>query len=191
MFTDYLILMLVNMAAAMLVLAHFLVFGLDGPTRKPWAAPLGACGLVALVTGLHMSLTWPLPGSFNGAFGETSVLLGAILLALALAAGKEWHLLPVGVMALLPGALAVAIGIRIYDLHLTMKPELTLAGFVLTGSLGVLATPVILLRRYVAVRAIAGLIALAAAAVWALTGILGGWAHLSVFLKYVPTTMPK
>ena len=54
--------MLLNMTAGFVVLAFFLLMGLQGD-RKRWVAPFAMVGLVAFLGGLQMIFTWPLPGS--------------------------------------------------------------------------------------------------------------------------------
>ena len=69
MFIDYITLMLINMVAGLVLLADFVYRGLDGANPKRWIPGFGLVGAIALVTGLHMTLTWPVPGSFNISFG--------------------------------------------------------------------------------------------------------------------------
>ena len=122
--------MLLNMTAGFVVLAFFLLDGLQGD-RKRWAAPFAMVGLVAFLCGLHMIFTWPLPGAYNSAFGETSVLLGVIYLGIALSLAKEWNLAPIAIYGILAALVAVVLGVRIMDLKMTMKPELSGVGFIL------------------------------------------------------------
>jgi uncharacterized membrane protein len=52
--------------------------------RPAWAVTFAALGAILAVTGLHMSLTWPLSGPTafdNIAFGEPSLAMGVMLLA--------------------------------------------------------------------------------------------------------------
>ncbi|WP_327367485.1 DUF981 family protein [Streptomyces sp. NBC_01217] len=62
----------------------------SGRTVTPdgWALAFGAIGLVLLITGLHMSLAWPLVGGGfpqnNIIFGEPAVIFGVVLLAASL-----------------------------------------------------------------------------------------------------------
>jgi len=54
---------------------------------KGWALNLGSLGLILTLTGLHMTLTWPLAKYFpfdNIVFGEPSLALGVLLLAFAI-----------------------------------------------------------------------------------------------------------
>lgn len=51
-----------------------------------WALNLGVLGILLFLTGLHMTLTWPLAAYFpfdNIVFGEPTLALGAIVLALS------------------------------------------------------------------------------------------------------------
>jgi uncharacterized membrane protein len=52
--------------------------------RQAWAVALGMLGAILAVTGLHMSLTWPLSGPTafdNISFGEPALAMGVLLLA--------------------------------------------------------------------------------------------------------------
>jgi putative membrane protein len=189
MFVDYLTLLLVNMVAGLVVLAVVVLKGLDSGECKPWAAPAAMVGLVAAAAGLHMSLTWPLPGSYNIAFGEMSVLFGVCFLGAALALAKGWELTGVAVYALLTGAAAVVVGAGIIKLGLTLQPGVAGVGFILTGLGGMLILPAMWLRKQKAFRVAVAVVLLAAAAVWALTGYVSYWKHLSGFGDWVPGTM--
>ncbi len=189
MFNDYLTLKLVNMTAGLLLLAGYFLWGMDHPGQRHWAAAFAMVGLVAFLTGLHMTWTWPLPKLAeanlqwaNIAFGEMSVLLGVLFLGAALAVGLRWSLLPVGVYAFLAGATAILVGVRIAGLGLTNAPVLTAVGFGLTGLAGVL-TPFVVSLRGRALRIVGALVLAAAAVVWAVTGYLGYWVHLERFSK--------
>ena len=52
---------------------------------------------IALITGLHMTLTWPIPGSFNIAFGEATVLFGILFVGTSLTLVMGWELLTLGI----------------------------------------------------------------------------------------------
>ncbi|GGS73879.1 DUF981 family protein [Nonomuraea spiralis] len=64
-----------------------------------WALAFGAVGAILAVTGLHMTLTWPLAGQGfpfdNIIFGEPSLAFGVLLLAAALYLWKRWGLVTV------------------------------------------------------------------------------------------------
>ena len=188
MFTDYITLLLVNMAAGLFVLALYLFFGAGKEDCRPWAAPFAMAGLVAFVVGLHMTLTWPIPKLdkvdlrwANIAYGEMSVLLGVLFLGGALALGKGWSLAPLGAYALVASAAAVVVGARIFNAHLSAAPTLTAIGFLLTAGGGVLTT--LALARFGGLfsRVVAGLVLLATGAMWALVAGQAYWGHLASF----------
>lgn len=92
MFIDYITLMLINMVAGLFILAHYVYQGLDGTHQKQWIPGFGMTGAIALTTGLHMIWTWPLAGSFNIAFGETTVLFGILFIEVSIALAQGWEL---------------------------------------------------------------------------------------------------
>lgn len=187
MFIDYLTMMLVNMAAGLLVLAVFLW----GGKSKVWSAGLAVAGGVAFIGGLHIIFTWPLPGCFNMAFGETSVLLGSILLGAALSAAMGWSLAPVGVYALVPAAAAILLGVRIYGLGLTASPPMTAVGFILTGAGGMVAAISFMLAAHRGVARLAAVMLLVAALLWAFLGLSAYWVHAKSLGAYKPASMSQ
>ena len=189
MIIDYVALLLINMAAGFLALAAFLFKGFDAEDKSKWASAFLVVGLVAFINGLHMIWNWPLPGPYNSAFGEMSVLLGALFLGAAWALSKGWNMAPLGIYAFLPGLAAIVVGVRIIDLRLTKVPELSGVGFILSGLGGVLAVGAFCARSNRVLRILMGLVLLAAAAIWAFTGLMAYWAHLESFGKWVPATM--
>jgi putative membrane protein len=141
MFIDYITLMLINMVAGLVLLAYYLYAGLDAPEQKRWVPGFGLVGGIALTTGLHMTLTWPVPGSFNIAFGETTVLFGGLFTGTAFALSLGWELMTLGIYAFFAGLAAVVIGLRLIHLGLTKQPLFAGIGFILTGLSGILAAP--------------------------------------------------
>lgn len=188
MFIDYLTLMLVNMVAGLCILAAYLWKGMDESDQAKWAAAFAMPGFVALVCGLHMTCTWPLPGSFNSAYGELSVLFGVLFAGAAVALAKGWDLLPVALYAPFAGLASLVIGVRFVDLGLSNAPLMTGAGFVLTGLAGLFAAPTIYFKSSRALRAVGVLVLLAAAAVWALTGYVSFWMHMETFANWAPAS---
>ncbi|HET7839716.1 MAG TPA: DUF981 domain-containing protein, partial [Rectinemataceae bacterium] len=188
MFVDYLTVMLVNMIAGLVIMALFVYRYMDGD-RKKVAPGLLMSGALALVTGLHMSLTWPLPGSYNIAFGEMAVLFGILFLFLGIASLADWELLTLAIYAVFAGVASIVIGIRIFDLKMTSEPLISAGGFVLTGLAAVISLPVYYLRRFRLVRILASLALLGGAAIWAAIGYLAYWAHLANFAKWAPDAM--
>jgi putative membrane protein len=188
MFVDYLTLMLINLAAGLVITAIFVFFFLNGERKK--AAPgFLVSGFIALVTGFHEIFTWPIPGSYNIPFGEGSVLFGILLFAAGIAVLKDWDLLTLGVYAVFAGVASIILGFRIYDLKMTNEPLVSAAGFILTGLIAVVSLPAYLLRKSLVVRILAAVALLGAAAIWAVFGYLGYWAHLSNFSKWLPPSM--
>ena len=189
MFIDYLTLMLVNMAAGLVILADFVFRGLHTDDQKRWVPGFAAAGLVGLATGLHMIWTWPLPGPYNSAFGEMTVLLSVLFLGAALAIAKGWGFDALAIYAFFAGAAAIVLGARIIDLKMTQKPLLTGIGFILTGAAGVCVCPALRLRKCPVFRSVAALVLVAAGGIWAWTAGHGLWGHMAGFAKWLPATM--
>ncbi|MBW4661688.1 MAG: DUF981 domain-containing protein [Drouetiella hepatica Uher 2000/2452] len=189
MFIDYITLMLINMVAGLFLLAYYVYQGLDSPDQERWIPGFGMTGGIALVTGLHMIWTWPIGGSFNIAFGETTVLFGIIFITTAIALSQGWDLLTVAIYAFFAGIAAVVIGLRVINLGLTKQPLLSGVGFILTGLGGIFAAPTLYLKTNRTWRLLGVAVLVSAALIWALTGYLAYWGHLETFQKWVPIPM--
>jgi putative membrane protein len=189
MFIDYITLMLINMVAGLFILAYYVYEGIDSPNQKQWIPGFGVTGAIALTTGLHMIFTWPVIGSFNIAFGESSVLLGILLVGAAIALAQGWELLTLAIYGFFAGVVAVVIGFRIINLGLTKQPFLSGIGFILTGLAGICAAPTVYLKRNRTLRLLGAGVLVVAALVWALTGYMSYWDHLESFNKWVPIPM--
>lgn len=183
---DYLTLMLINMTAGLVVLAWYVAKGLDDPDQPRWAPAFAIPGLIAFLCGLRMSWTWPLIGSYNVAFGDTSVMFGVLLLGAAWSLATKRDLMPLAVYAFFAGLAGMLVGVATIVMRLTEFPVISGIGFILTGGAGVLAGVTLYLRKNMAVRAIGTLVLLAAAAIWAFNGYGGYWMHLSGFAKWMP-----
>jgi len=61
MFIDYLTLIMINLVGGTVLLAYYLWKGIDEQDQRPYAAAFIMAGLLSLITGLHLSFTWPLP----------------------------------------------------------------------------------------------------------------------------------
>lgn len=189
---DYLALMLINMTAGLVVLAHYVYRGIVAEDKHPWVAGFAITGFIGVTTGLHMSLNWPLPGSHNILFGEPTVLFGTLFLGAALVLWKEWGMETVAIYAFFAGLVAVVLGIRIMDLGLTRSPLVTGVGYLLSGLGGMLAwlcclfDPAVSLRTSKGLRIVGVVVLLAAAGIWALIGYNAYWAHIADFSDYVP-----
>jgi putative membrane protein len=183
-FIDFVSLLLVNMVAGFVLLAFFVYFGMQDANQKRWAAGFLLVGLVAVIFGGRIVMTWPLPGAFNTAYGESSVLFGSVFLGAGVCLALGWGLETVVLYALFAGLAAMVMGVQIFRLHLSSIPWLTAAGFVLSGGIGVCAAPVYLwLRSCFPARLLGALAALGAALIWAANAYPAYWMHLQTFSK--------
>ncbi|MFW6163555.1 MAG: DUF981 family protein [Planctomycetota bacterium] len=189
MFIDYVTLMLVNMAAGYAILAYFLLRGLGADDPRRYVPGFAASGLVATACGLHMCWTWPLPGPYNSAFGEMSVLLGVLFLTAALTLWRDWKLHTLAIYGWFAGVAAVIVGIRFIGLGLSQTPVLAGVGFILSGLPGVLLGVVIAMRKHRFARALVAAVAFAAALIWAYIGYKAIWMHMQTFGDWQPPTM--
>ena len=146
MFIDYLTLMLINLSAGLALLAAYVYFGLGTSNQKRWIPGFGVVGAIALVTGLHMTFTWPIIGSFNVAFGETTVLFGILFLGTSLALAMGWELFTLGIYGFFAGLVSLLIGFRIINLGITQLPLLSGIGFILVGLGGIFSVPTLSLK---------------------------------------------
>src|ERR1035437_9321475 len=121
-FIDFLSLLLVNMVAGFALLAFYIYFGLEDTNQKRWAAGFLMVGLVAVSFGGQIVMRWLLPGSFNTAYGECSVLFGSVFLGAGVCMALGWGLERVVTYALFAGLAAMVVGAQIYHLGLTPHP---------------------------------------------------------------------
>ena len=192
MFIDYLTLIMINMVAGTALLAYYLWKGMDEADQRPYAAAFFGVGLLSLITGLQLSFTWPLPGSYNVGYGDTTTLFGVVFLITAIALWQGWNLVPVSLYAFFAGIDAVIVGVRIFSLQLTKEPLLSAVGFVLAGLVGLGAAPFFLwFKGNKTVRMLGVLLLVATALLWAVTFYGSLWGHLDSFSKWVPATMGK
>ncbi len=190
MFIDFLTLVMINMVAGTALLAYYLWKGINEENQRSYAAAFFGVGLLSLITGLQLSFTWPLPGSYNVGYGDTTTLFGIVFLITSLALWQGWNLVPVAIYAFFAGIDAVLVGIRIFSLGLTKEPIISAAGFILAGVGGLGAAPFFLwFRENKLVRLVAILLLLATVAIWGATFYGALWDHLSSFSKWVPATM--
>ena len=186
MFIDYLGVMLVNLGAGLALLAHYVYVRPAKEARKSWAAGFYAVGLLGLLTALPLTLTWPLPGGFNVAYGEPGLYFATLFIAAGLTLPFEWEPLIPAIYGFFGAIYAVVIGIRIQDLHLGSHPTVALLGFVLTGIGGMLVLPTMQWRNNKTLALITAVILGLAAIIWLYTGYDSGWAHILDFAKWVP-----
>lgn len=181
MFMDYVTIMLVNMAAGFFVLAAFLCRWPRGEEQKSWAPVFFLTGFVAVAFGLHMSFLWPLPGAYNIAFGEMSVLFGGLFLAAAYSAAKSSDLKPLGIYSFFAGLAAALIGVQFIRLGMTKTPLVSGAGFILSGMAGMLALPVLAGAQMKWLRRVSGAVLALTGLLWARMGYSAYWDHLVSF----------
>jgi putative membrane protein len=190
MFIDYLTLIMVNLMAGTALLAYYLWKGLDEVDQRPYAAAFFGVGLLSLVTGLHLSFTWPLPGSYNVGYGDAATLFGVVFLATAIALWQGWSLVPVAIYAFFAGIDAVIVGARIWSLQMTKEPLMSAVGFILAGLSGLGAAPYLMWFRNNKVLRILGILLLVVTTIlWAVTFYGSLWGHLESFSKWLPATM--
>ena len=190
MFIDFLTLVMINLVAGTVLLAYYLWKGIDEKEQGPYAAAFFVTGLVSLVTGLQLSFTWPLPGSFNVGYGDATTLFGVVFLGTAIALWKGWSLIPIALYSFFAGIDAVIVGLRIYTLQLGQEPLIASVGFILAGLGGIGSFPFLQwFRENKLVRWLAIAILGITAAIWAVTFYSALWAHMASFSKWVPATM--
>ena len=190
MFVDYLTLLMINLAAGTALLAYYVFKGVDTEDEKSFAAGFAIVGLIAFLGGAHMTFNWPLPGSYNIGFGESTVLFGAVFLGAALAISQGWSLIPVAIYAFFAGVEALLVGLRIIDLGLTKSPLVSGIGFILAGAGGIAAAPGLgFLKKSQTFRYIAVASLVLVSVFWAYTFYNSLWGHLDSFASWVPERM--
>lgn len=190
MFIDYLTVLMINLAAGTALLAYFILTGINSEDQGGFAAGFGVVGLVAFTGGLHMTFNWPLPGSYNIAYGESTLLFGAVFLGAAVVLARGWDLMPISIYAFFAGVQALVIGARIINLPLSKHPVLTGIGFILAGVGGIAAAPgMVLLKKNKNFRILAAAVLIITSAFWAYTFYSSLWGHLESFSSWVPLTM--
>lgn len=187
MFVDYLTLIMVNLVAGTALLAYFVWTGLK--PNKGLVAGFGIVGLLALVLGLHLTFTWPLPGSYNIIYGEATSLFGVVFLGAALALAKEWDLYPVALYAFFAGLYAVISGWQIIAQGLTKHPIPSGIGFILAGLGGLFAPVALKFKDNKTFRLIAVIVLLAIVLLWGYTWYGSLTAHIQSFSNWVPDSM--
>ena len=195
MFVDYLTVMMVAVVAgAVITIVYGLMF-LDAPLadQRPWGWAFGIVGLLLGVTGLHLVLTWPLPGAYNIVMGEPALYFGLVLLGTAFAIRAGESLMPLAVLAFFGGLANVFLTIAMLVHGLSRNPPLWAIAYAAIG-LAAILSPVVVHR----VRALrwAPLVAGVLLAIGALIFALGGYGayleHTSAaggFGKWVPPAM--
>jgi putative membrane protein len=174
------------MSAGLFILAAFLNCDTSKARNYGWSSAFLIVGLIAGLFGAHLCVVWPLPGSFNIAFGEASVLFGALFLGASLSVAAGSGLKPLGIYSIFAGLAAILIGIRLYNLNLTNIPELTMIGFVLTGLGGILILPSLCAEYGKTTRIVTGIVLSGASLIWAFIGFMSLWKHIQGFMSWKP-----
>ncbi len=186
MFIDYVTVMLLAAVAGLASLACFVWRGIDSESRSEYAPAFAVPGLILVLTGLHMVYFWPLPGAYNSAFGESSIMFGTLLFGAAYSLKKGLKLNPLAIPAFIFGLAALVIGVRFIKLDLTMKPLLSGLGFITAGIAGIFAWLPIWKPGRKDYRLIGAIILLVSALIWAMTGFVGIWMHMDSFRQWSP-----
>jgi putative membrane protein len=189
MFINYISLMLINLADGLALLAGYVYFGLGSSNQRRWIPSFSVVGAIAVITGLHMALTWPIPGSFNIAFGEATVLFGILFVGTSLTLAMGWELLTLGIYGFFAGLVSLLIGFRFISLGLTQIPLLAGTGFILVGLGGIFSAPTLYLKENRFWRIIGAIVLVVAALIFGFIGLTAYWVHLADFSTWQPLTM--
>lgn len=192
MFIDFVTLLLINMVAGFALLASYLCWGLDDLDQKRWSLGFLPVGVVALVFGGYMTMTWPIIKQFNSVFGECSVLFGVLFLMAGLALALGWRLTVIAGYAAAAAVSPLVFGVRILQMGLTANPPVTGVGFLLSGLAGLCALPTLTVLRGVRLwRLFAALVLAGIAGIWLVTAVLGMWGHMHGFAEWAPYSMRR
>jgi len=189
MFVNCITLMLANLIAGLVLLAAYVYWGLDEERPSRWIPGFGVVGAIALVTGTHMTLTWPVIGSYNIAYGETSMLYGILFVGTAIALSQRWDLLTLAIYGFFAGVHATVIGFRIINLGLTLVPFVSGVGFILAGLGGICASPMLYFSESKPFRLVGTLLLVIAALIFAWINVLAIWGHMAQFGEWQPLLM--
>ncbi|MEM9219509.1 MAG: DUF981 domain-containing protein [Cyanobacteria bacterium P01_F01_bin.150] len=189
MFVNYITLMLTNLIAGLVLLASYIYWGLDQERPSRWIPGFGVVGAIALVAGTHMTLTWPVIGSYNIAYGETSMLYGILFMGTAIALSQRWELLTLAIYGFFAGIYAVVVGIRIINLGLTLLPFVSGLGFILAGLGGICASPMLYYSESKRFRLVGAILLVLAALIFAWINVFAIWGHMANYGEWQPLPM--
>lgn len=195
MFVDYLTVMMVAVVAgAVIAIVYGLMF-LDAPVadQRPWGWAFGIVGLLLAATGLHLVLTWPLPGAYNIVMGEPALYFGLVLLGTAFAIRAGESLMPLAVLAFFGGIANLFLSIAMLVHGLSRNPPLWAFAYAAIGLAAALSP--LIVHRVSALRwapLVAGGLLTLGALIFALGGFGAYLEHTSAdegFGKWVPPVM--
>lgn len=170
--------MLANLACGCLQAAWFIYSNPGKEEQGKFIAGFGITGLVALITGFFMIFKWMLPGSYNIAFGEPTVLFGAVFAGTAVSIGKGWDLGGMKVYAVISGFVAVVVGIGIIEQGLTLMPAASGTAFIFTGAGAIFAA---FAGKHHIVRMLASLLLFAVSLFWIYMTAIAYMGHLAEY----------
>jgi len=187
---DYLAVMLVAVGAGLALLALYLFFAPAPEHRPTWGFGFGATALILAATAIPMIVTWPLPGSYNVAYGEPALMFGALFTVAGLALVFRLELLGPAIWGFFAGVAAVVVGTNIIALHMSSEPTVAGLGFILAGAGGILTLPAVVVKhRWVSL--VASIVLAVGAIIFLYTGFLSYPGHMKDFAKYVPAYMQQ
>ena len=191
MYIVYVTLMNANIAVALFLLAVFIYKGIFSEGAKNFIPAFTLTGAVALATGLNQTFTAPMPGSWNIAMGEPSILIGVLLLGVAWSIARSYSFAPLAVYGAMAGIVAFTIGFRVITLELGRDSLETGLAIIAASIPGMLSLPAAFfaksspgLSRIFQWLAIIFLVV--AAAMLAYASINGYVEHLDSFKDFVP-----
>jgi len=183
-YVNYLSLVLLNTGTGFMILAGFLLAGrLTEFTR--WIPGFLVTGFISVLFGLHIVITWPLPASYNIAFGEPVFLSGILFLVLGFSLLKDWSLLSVGIYSFFAGLASVLIGVKVYLLKLSLIPELAAMIFLFSGISG-MSLFLFTLYDNKFTRGFSAFFLFLSSLLVLATAYMAYWSHLETFSGWVP-----
>jgi len=175
---NFLTIMLVNLVVGLVLLALYFYKYVDGDAKK-LASGFLVVGFLLTLTGLYVMMLWPLPGTYNIAFGEPALYFGVLLFVAGLSFIFNWDLTGLSIAAFFAGVIAVVVGLRLISLEMTKEPMVSGVAFILTGTVGILTLPAYIMKEKTVIRYALIVVALIAAGMWAVTGFGAYWGHLA------------
>jgi len=188
-FINYITLMLTNLIAGLVLLAAYIYWGLDDERPSRWIPGFGVVGAIALITGSHMTLTWPIIGSYNIAYGETSILYGVLFMGTSVALAQKWELISLAIYGFFAGAYSLIAGLRIINLGLTLLPFVSGMGFILVGLGGICAAPMLHFSKFRLFRLVGAGLLIVAALIFTWINVFALWGHMADYGEWQPLPM--
>lgn len=189
MFVNYLTLMLLNIAIGFFFLGIYAYRQHQRSDFQKWVPLFGMIGIIAFILGLHMIMTWPIPGSYNIPYGELSILFGALFLGAAYALKNSLDLSLLTVYSFFVGALGILVGVRIAHLGLTKEPIISGVLFAASGLAAMLAFPIHRVKNKAFVHHIGATVMIIVSFGWLFYAYSAYWSHMEQYQNWKPSTM--